>query len=269
VRPIDELLAAHPLRLSTGGKDESGSVVVIGGPPECPGAALLCATAALRVGAGRVRAVVHPEVRAAAASAAWELYVEAWDQTGPPPAAVLEAAAEADVVVIGPGHGVLPAEVVAPVVGAARGNVVLDAGALPAAASLVEHASLVLAPNEAEARSLVGERDDPIALARAVACLTRHPAAVRGARTTVTDGERAWTADDLPAGLGTPGSGDVCIGVLAGLLAMGNDPLGALAWATTLHADAGRLASEGAPVGYLANDVLARLPDAIATRRRR
>ena len=60
MRRLEELLAAHPLPDRSGGKDESGTVVVIGGPPTCPGAVLLAGSAALRTGCGRVQLVVDP-----------------------------------------------------------------------------------------------------------------------------------------------------------------------------------------------------------------
>ncbi|HKG22079.1 MAG TPA: ADP/ATP-dependent (S)-NAD(P)H-hydrate dehydratase, partial [Blastocatellia bacterium] len=44
-----------PQPLEEGDKEERGRVLVIGGAPEMPGAAVLAATAALRAGAGKVR----------------------------------------------------------------------------------------------------------------------------------------------------------------------------------------------------------------------
>ena len=67
----------------------------------------------------------------------------------------------------------------------------------------------------------------------------------------------------LLPGLGTPGSGDVFIGALAGLLASGMAPVGALGWAVRLHAAAGALLANATPVGYLASDIAARLPEAL------
>jgi len=213
-----------------------------------------------------VRAVVHPDVRAASAAVAWELYIDDWDQTGDVPPAVVEALRDAAVVVVGPGHRSMDVDVVQAIAAATEGTVVLDAGALEAVPEVVGR-ELILAPNEPEAHELTGDegRSDRGALALAVAALTDRPAAVRGATTVVAAAGRTWESEPPPEGLGTPVSGDVFIGVLAGLLAAGNDPAGALAWATALHADAGADAGESGR-GYLASEVLAALPLALAER---
>jgi hydroxyethylthiazole kinase-like uncharacterized protein yjeF len=271
VRPLAELLAARPRVVPTGGKDTSGTVVVVGGPPTCPGAALLCATAALRVGAGRVQAVVHPEVRAACAAARWELLVEGWDQASRLPGPVGRLLEQADVVVVGPGHHTFDLDVCRAIAEATEATLVLDAAALAATPRLHRAHHLVLAPNTSEAAELLagvdagaGEEgtDDERVLAPALAGLTGRPAAVRGPVTVVAGEEGAWCLADPPPGLGTPGSGDVLIGALAGLLAGGNTELGALGWAVALHAAAGRLAGEHAELGYLATDLLDALPAA-------
>jgi ADP-dependent NAD(P)H-hydrate dehydratase len=268
MKALDELLSAHPLLTAPGGKDDSGSVVVIGGPPTCPGAVLLTAMAALRTGAGRVAAVVHPEVAALCAAQAWELLVEGWDPSTDLPPSIRERVGRTDVVVIGPGHQDLPVEVVVSVAGATTGTVVLDAGALPAARPLASRSGLVLAPNPAEAAALTEGDGDEAGLAKALVDLTDQPVSVRGEVTVVADRDDQWRFDDAPPGLGTPGSGDVLLGVLAGLLASGNAVTGALGWATTVHATAGWRLAERTPVGYLASDVLAEIPAALAEAQR-
>jgi hydroxyethylthiazole kinase-like uncharacterized protein yjeF len=265
VTPLADLLQRVPLRPPLGGKDESGTVLVVGGPPTCPGAALLCATAALRVGAGRVQVVVHPDVAAACAASAWELLVDAWDQQSPPPPGILRRVGHADAVVIGPGHHALDPEVVAAVVEAAESLVVLDAGALGAVAHIDGGTErLVLAPNTSEAAALARTTGDEPALAKALVDQLQRPVAVRGPCTVVADPTGAWRFDDPPPGLGTPGSGDVLIGIVAGLLASGCSDLAALGWAVHLHAAAGARCAEQAPVGYLASELCAALPGAIA-----
>jgi NAD(P)H-hydrate repair Nnr-like enzyme with NAD(P)H-hydrate dehydratase domain len=66
-------------------------------------------------------------------------------------------------------------------------------------------------------------------------------------------------------GLATAGSGDVLSGVIGGLLARGADPLLATAWGVWLHGEAGRAcASKVAPIGFLARDLLTKLPALLA-----
>jgi NAD(P)H-hydrate repair Nnr-like enzyme with NAD(P)H-hydrate dehydratase domain len=93
--------------------------------------------------------------------------------------------------------------------------------------------------------------------------------AVRGAVSAVADAAGScWVHDPAPPGLGTPGSGDVLVGVLTSLLSQGTKPLAALAWAVALHGEAGARLAATTPVGYLARDLVAELPRALAQLRR-
>jgi ADP-dependent NAD(P)H-hydrate dehydratase len=263
--PLPDLLAQHALPDATGGKDERGTLVVVGGPATCPGAALLAGTAALRSGAGRVQLVVDPAVSAALGVAIPEALVTGWDQTGRVPDAVAGRLESADAVVIGPGQDRMdPAVVHAIVELAGAAPVVLDAGALPACRTLPDDTVLVVAPNTVEAEELVGPGDAGT-LATTLSEKLLRPVAVRGAVTVVADGDERWAFDDAPPGLGTPGSGDVLIGVLGRLLAGGMDPVGALGWAVELHAVAAALLAQSTPVGYLAREIADQLPRALAT----
>jgi NAD(P)H-hydrate repair Nnr-like enzyme with NAD(P)H-hydrate dehydratase domain len=140
---------------------------------------------------------------------------------------------------------------------------VLDAGALSACASLPSGAHVVVAPNTSEAESIVGAGDEPT-LATSLSTELRRPVAVRGSITVVGDGARAWVFDEAPRGLGTPGSGDVFTGVLGALLAGGMPTVGALGWAVELHASAGARLASSTPTGYLAHEIAAQLPHALA-----
>lgn len=262
-----DLLARYPLPAATGGKDDRGTVVIIGGPPACPGAVLLAGTAALRAGAGRVQLVVHPATSVALAVAVPEALVTGWDQTGEVPAAVHDQVAAADAVVLGPGHRELSLEVVEAVVEAAgTATVVLDAGALDHGIAAAASATVVVAPNASEATAIVGPGDERTLASRLAAELSR-PTAVRGATTAIAHGSDTWLFDDAPPGLGTPGSGDVFIGILATLLANGMPALAALGWSVQLHAAAGSSLAAAAPAGYLAREIADRIPRALADAR--
>jgi NAD(P)H-hydrate repair Nnr-like enzyme with NAD(P)H-hydrate dehydratase domain len=66
-------------------------------------------------------------------------------------------------------------------------------------------------------------------------------------------------------GLGVAGSGDVKAGVVAGLLARGLPPDGAAVWGVALHQAAGRAVTQQvAPVGFLARELLPRIPGEMA-----
>jgi ADP-dependent NAD(P)H-hydrate dehydratase len=264
VRPLADLLTRHALPDQGGGKDDRGTVVVIGGPPSCPGAVLLAGTAALRTGSGRVQLVVDPAVAAAVAAALPEALVIGWDQTTSLPEAVAEQVESADAVVVGPGHDAMDHDIVRAIVDAAGLSVVvLDAGALPGCLTLPSDAHVVIAPNPTEAAKLVGAGDEST-LAAALSAELRRPVAVRGPITVVSDDGQAWAFDSAPRGLGTPGSGDVFTGVLGALLGSGMPAVGALGWAVRLHASAAARLASSTPIGYLAHEIAAQLPYALA-----
>jgi ADP-dependent NAD(P)H-hydrate dehydratase len=146
----------------------------------------------------------------------------------------------------------------------------LDARALSAAEDLAPR-GLVLLPNVDEGARLVGSTEEPPGepadIAAQLATALRATVAVRGTESVVTNGDRTWTSSGHP-GLGTAGSGDVLAGLVVGLIARGVCPLPALGWAISVHAAAGALASEGGPgYGYLARDLLDRVPAALASLR--
>ena len=77
--------------------------------------------------------------------------------------------------------------------------------------------------------------------------------------------DRVWQDESGNAGLGVSGSGDVRAGITGGLLARGADPAQAAVWAAYLHGRAGeRLASSIGPLGFLARELPAEVPAALA-----
>ncbi len=269
MNPLAELLSRHPLPdASHGGQNDKGHVFIVGGPPACPGAVILAATAALRVGAGRVQVAVDPVVAAQVAVAVPELAVYAWNQKASPPPEIVQRLRSADVVVMGPGHQRMEETVVRATAQRSPGaTIVLDAGAIGAAFEVARSSVILIAPNPTEAALLLdldGEDEEPgeAELAQALTERFGQPVAVRGRTTVVADGTECFVFDDPPPGLGTPGSGDVFIGVLAALVAAGLPGVAALGWAVELHARAGRLCGAIAPVGYLAHEVVTALPAA-------
>lgn len=262
---LDELLAANPLPDASGDKRDRGSVVVIGGSPPCPGAALLAAVAALRAGAGRVQLGVHPDVAAAVAVALPEAFVSGWDHGREPvPADLADRIERAAAVLVGPGlldAGGDATRAAAELV-PNETPLLLDAGALGVAVELAADSErlVIAAPNDQEAEDLgAGDPDD------LAARLGGRPTAVRGVETTVVDGHGGrWRHAAEVDGLGTAGSGDVFAGIAAAFLARGAGPLAALGWAIAVHARAGAIAAEDiAPVGFLAREVADRVPAAL------
>ena len=264
MNPIEELLDPQALPTGDGDKDANGSLMIVGGPPTCPGAVLLAANAALRLGCGRVQLAVDPAVAVAMGIAVPEAAILAWDHHSSPPGPVIERLASATAVVLGPGYTRLDDVVVRSTASRTDAVIVLDAGALDSLFTVARDSRVVVAPNPSEAEALLDRKGDEEELARDLAERIGQPVAVRGARTVIADGSDCWCFDDAPAGLGTPGSGDVFIGALGALVASGVAPLAALAWATALHASAARRLAEITPVGYLARQIVDELPFARA-----
>jgi ADP-dependent NAD(P)H-hydrate dehydratase len=253
-----------------------GSVVVVGGAADTPGAVLLAGVAALRVGAGRLT-IATAECNAAALavavpeSAVTALRVDpdgafASDQLD----LLRDLVAGADAVLIGPGmRGPdRTRELVSGLLDAIgdETTVVLDAmgltcGALNDSTATRFGGRLIATPNVKEAGYLLDSgqpRPDPDTAARlaqklrAVVALHSHTAAPDG---------RVWVDGSGNSGLGTSGSGDVLAGTVVGLAARGAGPEQAAVWGVHLHAEAGeRLAAQVGRVGYLARELLDEIP---------
>ncbi|WP_346927391.1 ADP/ATP-dependent (S)-NAD(P)H-hydrate dehydratase [uncultured Arthrobacter sp.] len=279
------LLRDWPLPGGGSGKDDRGSVLVIGGARMTPGAALLAGVAALRSGAGRLTLAVAESTAVHLAVALPEAGVLALPETasgsvkGAAAADVVASAVEsADAVLVGPGlddkdeatallRGLLklPAGNTPPAI-------ILDAFAL---GSLPEMAGelgpwagrLILTPNVTEAGILLGH--DAGELARDVPELAEKYGAVVSCQGVIAgpggeagrSGASLWEITTGHSGLGTSGSGDVLSGTIAGLRARGTTDAQATCWGTHLHASAGdRLASRLGSLGYLARELTEELP---------
>lgn len=273
--PLRELLAHHPLAAPEGGKDSKGDLVIVGGAPSCPGAAILAGRAALRCGAGRVQLVVDASVTAAVGAALPEALVLGWAEGYPVPEAVGRRLGTAAAVVVGPGlDGGAPEMAIEASRHMDAGVLVVDARSLPALTSgdLASGPHRVAAPNPKEAAELLGEAEvddaDEATIARLAGRLSElvaGPAAVRGQVTVLYDGDgQSWQERSSAPGLGTPGSGDVLMGALGGFLARGASPLAALGWAVAVHSAAGARLGRDRPVGFLASEVADELPHALA-----
>ena len=258
------------------GKGARGTVVVIGGAADTPGAVLLAGLAALRVGAGRLTlatagvnapplAVAAPEsaVTALPVNADGAIGAEAVDACRP-------LLADAQALVLGPGMRDPEATrlVVQGVLAALDDEtvVVLDALALTCGAYDDELMArlgkrVIATPNRTEASFLLDGDvpDDDVVAARAVAERTNSVVAMQSV--IVGPDGRTWVDQSGDSGLGTSGSGDVLAGTIAGLAARGAGPEQAAVWGAHLHADAGeRLSARVGRLGYLARELLDELP---------
>ena len=264
-------------------KHDRGSVLVVGGSAETPGAVLLAGLAALRAGAGRLRVATAESVSAALAVALPEARIVSLPEAGSggldPGDATLELlrplVAGSDAVLVGSGAldaeatGMLLGRIVPEIDG---GVLVVDAGALPVLADAPDLLlrlgdRAVVMPNPGEMATLLGRSIDAVtgdpaaALADAVGRLG-VVVTLRGAETwTGAPGETPFADRSGDAGLATSGSGDVLAGLIAGLAARGADGVTAAVWASYVHAAAGqRCAARVGTLGYLARELLDEVP---------
>jgi hydroxyethylthiazole kinase-like uncharacterized protein yjeF len=254
------------------GKKTRGTVVVIGGATDTPGAVLLAGLAALRVGAGRLTLATAAANAAALAVAVPEAAVVGLPTTaaGALGADAAEACADllddADALVLGPGlrspddartlvHGVLDRVTT-------DTTVVIDALACTCGGIATDHdLRLIATPNRTEAGYLLDSDapDDDQEAARVLAEKLNGVVALHS--TIADDAGTTWTDESGNSGLGTSGSGDVLAGAIGGLAARGASPAQAAVWGVHLHAQAGdRLAARIGRLGYLARELLDELP---------
>lgn len=272
-------MTAHPLPMpGEGGKEERGSILVVGGGLEMAGAVLLAGTAALRAGAGKLQLATVAGAVVPLSVAMPEARVFALPQTkaGRPSAKAAQVLAEhldsCDALLIGPGmmgdnEGMARALLDL----ASHQPLVLDAGALDALANGPCRGDLVLTPHAGEMARLLG-RDkavieaDPLAAAREASARFGAVIVMKGARTHVVgpDGASGLYAGG-GVGLGASGSGDVLGGLIAGLLARGASPFQAAAWGVFLHGEAGvSLARRVGTLGFLAREIPGEVPGVMA-----
>ncbi|GAA0728621.1 NAD(P)H-hydrate dehydratase [Dactylosporangium roseum] len=275
------LLRGWRLPEREGGKETRGTVLVIGGSRNTPGAVLLAGIAALRAGAGRLQLAVTESSATALSIAVPEAKVVGLPETaegsvsGDVPEHLLRLVAEADVVAVGPGLDSVPETIAmlrATLAEAAPSTAfVLDAyalGALSKQPGLLkgEERPVVLTPNLVEAGHLLGEAPGDDLAAVAVTLAGRYRAAVTLHGHVAAPDGRTWREESGDVGLGTSGSGDVLAGVAAGLLARGAEPAQAACWASFAHAVSGqRLAPRYGRTGFLARELLDEIAYTIGT----
>lgn len=256
IRTLSSPVIASPGRNAH--KYSRGLVAVVGGP--LAGASRLAAHAAARSGAGMVR---HFAGEAADGPyAIVGLRVEE-------PSDVAQALADTRLaaVLVGPGLGRDDkAKALLQTVLLCRHPMVLDADALTLLGEEALEAipaGAILTPHEGEFIRLFGDLPGS-KIDRALEAARRSQGVVvyKGPDTVIAapDG-RAAIATRASSWLSTAGTGDVLAGLAAGRLAVTGDPFRAACEAVWLHCEAARRSG----VAFIADDLIARLPAAIAS----
>lgn len=260
----DALAGWLPQRPRDSHKGDNGHVLCVGGDHGSGGAALLCAQAALRTGAGLVSVAtrsVHVPPLLARQPEAMAHAVESTQD-------LLPLLARATVVAIGPGlgQGEWGKAMLAATLASAK-PLVLDADALNllAAAPRELPADAILTPHPGEAARLLGSSSADVQSDRSGAA---HVLAVRHGCVVVLKGAGSLVAaPGHPTrvvaagnpGMATGGMGDLLTGVVAALRAQGLPAFDAASCGALLHAHAGDIAARDGMRGLLPSDLLPRL----------
>jgi NAD(P)H-hydrate epimerase len=278
--PAFTALPSLPPRAPDSHKGTFGRVLVVAGSRGMSGAAILCATGALRGGAGLVHVALPADILPIVAAGnpcymtAPLPYGDEGRLAGGTEEEVLRLAEANDVVAVGPGLGNTPAvaAVVTALLERTRKPLVIDADGLNVLHGRTDRLrgrpATVLTPHPGEFGRLT---DTPIAAVQvrrqelAARFAGEHGVVLvlKGHGTVVTDGGRVFVNPTGNPGMATGGSGDVLGGLIAALLGQGLEPFAAAQLGVYLHGLAGDLARDdlGAP-SLIATDLLAYLPRA-------
>jgi NAD(P)H-hydrate epimerase len=280
MRVIHDLpqLKSRPLDANKG---SFGRVLAVAGSRGMSGAAVLCASGALRGGAGLVKVAV-PQGILPIVACANPCYLTAplpEDEDGrinkaalPP---LLEALRGQTAAVFGPGLGQSPdlPDVLAEVLRADAAPLVVDADGLNALAKRVDvlkanQHPLVLTPHPGEFSRLTGTSIAEIQARRhesAARFAEEHHVVLllKGHGTVVTDGGRMYVNATGNPGMATGGTGDVLAGLIGALLAQGLEAFAAAQLGAYLHGLAGDLVRDDlGEASLIASDLLDYLPQA-------
>ena len=278
------VLRAWSLPDPRGTKDAKGRLVVVGGSRSTPGAVLLAAEAALRVGAGKVQVATTAATAGGLAVAVPEAFVTGLDEDAEGDIApttadrILSLCEGADAVLLGPGIGDPAAgcallEAVVPHLDVPLVVDALGTAYLTAHREGVAHLSgrALLTPNATELAEVLG-RDSADVDADLLGA-TREASRSTGATVlsgsdvsyVVAPDSRSWCLEAGAPGAAAAGSGDVKAGSVAGLLARGATPAQAAAWGAYVHGRAAeRLTASVGRVGFLAREIVGELPRVLA-----
>lgn len=220
--------APIPARSRTAHKWSVGSVAVVGSARGMVGAGVLAARSSLYAGAGSASLISPRAMQAQAAAMSAGLLTHGVGEgdtfSVDDAAAVLEYGERFDVMVLGPGLGIVP-EFVHAVVAGRTGKLLIDADGLNSLGGLEplagRDAPTLITPHAGEYRRLTGEEAGYVS-ARAIPEKARTVVLLKGNPTFVLGAEQ-WAITSGGPELATIGTGDVLSGVVAAFWAQGLD----------------------------------------------
>ncbi|MBI3260305.1 MAG: NAD(P)H-hydrate dehydratase [Ignavibacteriae bacterium] len=242
-----------PYRRKIGSKFDFGRVMIIAGSLSMPGAAALCANAAISAGAGLVdlySTSFHPSVMAEVMPTAlpWTadgtLSLSNFDT-------LLRGSKKAAVIAIGPGLGSCPEtiELIHKLLSSipVETPVILDADGLRALLlkpKIHLRNTFILTPHSGEFARLLGMEREKVEhesadLAVQFAKKNNCVLLLKGTPSIITDGDFSYWNTHGNSGMATAGCGDVLTGLIAALISQGIKPFEGAALGAYLHASAG------------------------------
>lgn len=275
---IVERLPSLPPRRADSNKGSFGRVLVVAGSRGMSGAAVLCASAALRGGAGLVYLAVPSSIQPVVAVAnpcylTLALPEDADGKLGDALPVLLDAMQGKDVVAFGPGIGQSApiTTIVRELAARCQVPLILDADGLNALREQTDALAgqRILTPHPGEFARLLGMEVAQVQAARqplAVEFAAKHGVVLvlKGQRSIVTDGWRVYINTTGNPGMATGGTGDVLTGLIAALVGQGLEPFAAAQLGVHWHGLAGDLARDAVgEVSLIATDLLDYLPRAI------
>jgi len=265
-------------------KGDYGHILILAGSSRYSGAALLCAEAALRSGAGLVTLGLPRSVHLSLIKSKPRELITAPLPETPEGTISLKAFPEirelirgADVVVVGPGLGRSESTcaVVRKIVRETSQDKLVDADALNALAGHLDtlkahQGQLILTPHEMEMSrlfdiKLTEVKNNRKLVAKKYAKYYNSIIILKGHNSIVTDGINKFYMNRTGnPGMATAGSGDVLSGIAGAFLGQGLNAFDAAKYAVYVHGLAGDLAAEDkTQIGLIASDIINRIPDAL------
>ena len=268
-------------------KGDYGHILILAGSAGFSGAAVLCANAAMRCGAGLVSLGVPEGVYSIIARKAYpEVMVRPLAETKERTLslkaypAIMALAQKADLLAMGPGlsQNSQTQKLILKIIRGIQKPMALDADALNALCGYLdllritnhESRTTILTPHPGEFSRLIGR---PLAyvqknremLAKRFASDYNVILILKGHRTIVASPKgKAYVNETGNPGMATAGSGDVLTGMAAALLGQGLSGFEAARLGVYLHGVAGDLAAkEKTQAGMLASDIIEKIPEAI------
>jgi NAD(P)H-hydrate epimerase len=271
----EAFLRLLPVRSPNADKRSSGAPLVVAGSAQFPGAAVLCARAAARAGAGYVTVAALSSVAPVLRTHLVEQVVVEIPDDVPPARAVeelLDIEKRNSAVAVGPGLALddRTGEIVVQYLSRTALPAVIDASALfhlSKRLDALRDKPAVITPHAGEFARLSGKGtarpEERLARVREFVSRTGITTLLKGRDTIVDDGATVHLNATGTNALATAGTGDVLTGTIATLLAQGLTPVDAARAGAYWHGLAGQLAARRRAVGVVAGDVIDALAGAL------